>query len=234
MRRTSVDSILSSIEHSPDQKSNFSSNPTLETIKVQEEGTSTSTLNHSQRHKRYLKLWSHQSKEEEEVHEINKKRNKICKSIANLTLTSFGKSWKRPRFIKSKFSKFHSTNELFVTAPPSPRHSQETPTPITTVNVTNVYPIIPEIPTPTDLDSPRLSYDSAYTTIEYTDSIRNSAGSELSFRCRGLVYSKDEDELWDGCVHGVKDLENCLFCRVDDWVRIDNEDLSIPCDLSNS
>ncbi|KAH9821558.1 hypothetical protein DFH28DRAFT_923066 [Melampsora americana] len=193
MTRSSVDSMFSSMENSRDEQSNFSSNPTLETIKVQEVNKSTSTLNHFKLNKRYLKLWNSHSKEEAEAEEaeeeeviqnLNKKRNKISKSISNLPLQPlFKKTWKqRPK---------------------------------------------------STLASPRMSYDSAYTTIEYTDSIRNSTGSELSFRCRGLVYSTDEDQDWNGCIHGIKDLESCLFCRVDDWVRIEDEDLLTSCDLSN-
>ncbi|EGG06292.1 uncharacterized protein MELLADRAFT_116600 [Melampsora larici-populina 98AG31] len=253
MRRSSLDSIISSIEtsspSSPDLKSQFSSNPTLETIKVPNQTTSTSTLHHSSNpsHKRYLKLWSTYHSKEQEEEEVGKKRNKLSKSKGRFNLPLFRKPWKRSRFIKTSFQKLSTTHQFFLPHDPStPLHPNQAPTPTSTkLNLSNMYPIIPESVRPTSRtsSSPRISYDSTYTTIDYPDSIRNSTGSELSFRCRGLVYSdsSDEEEIWNGCAHqnqtlGIKSVQDSCVCqcslRVDDWVRIEDEDLLDACALN--
>lgn len=124
--------------------------------------------------------------------------SRLYHSISNLQFLSLGRRWKQsfsnnnsslpPN--KPHHSSIRNRRKKFLLHLHHPHHPTSTNDQILPSPVLIHEELFSHHPHPTC----RVSYDSDYTTIEYTESIRNSAGSELSFCCRGIWNPEEVEE----------------------------------------
>ncbi|KAG0151753.1 hypothetical protein CROQUDRAFT_464523 [Cronartium quercuum f. sp. fusiforme G11] len=206
MKRTSsVDFKSFTIENlsDPDTKSILSSNPTLVNLKTIK--SPSDPIDQVSQEQRGHYFWKKNIKKLEK--NLSTTVPKLSKSIINrfgLGSYSLGQRWRKSLKNRQDHNTiinfgFQSQEEIFVTGRPSPSSSSSTTTTSdhksfkeTSIWIKDFYTSSSSLTQIQSINSQRISYDSSFTTINYTDLIRNSVGSDLSFRCRGLISSTEE------------------------------------------